>query len=270
MKVNTVQRNPLLTSARGCGQAPIAGGIYAVVETGFGGIPVWSFLMDNTWPIPEGFGLSAIGMQFRPRMKQDGNQAIGRNGNPIYDLWDHIGSSGYKNPASWVEEVANLGFHQLLSPNLKFELISEETVYYAVHDRAHIVDCVLYQEDRQPLLQTPLCPFDIHEHYDGTLFSGTCPGLLWEDLIGGESLENTGRRVRVTMPSFTYEGYSQLTPDIEHQPAAFFKLPIGLLAQFNVYQDISEQEKHVKALEELERLESSLRRVNYIPYQPGE
>ncbi len=262
------KRNPILTAPRGCGASPKVGGVYIAVEPGLYGTPVWNFLLDPTQVLPDGFGLSDIGMQFRAQMNPDGSPSLDKQGNQVYDLWDMIGGSGYPNPADWIMEVSILGFHQLVSPHLQFNLISEKSYYYACHRRASIVDVVLYQEERarevrQPTSTTPLCPFDIKQHFDGTLFPATCPGILFEDLIHGEVLHN--RYVRRTMPSFQYEGYAQLTPDIEHQTAAFFRLPIGIMAEFIVYDDPNTNKAQL-ALEKLEELENSLQQVKFIPF----
>lgn len=265
-KVGT--RNPILTAARGCGASPQAGGTYLAVETGLYGIPIWNFLIDTTQTLPEGYGLSDIGMQFRPQMNEDGSPSLDSTGNQVWDLWDHIGGSGYPNPSDWIMEVATLGFHQLVSPNLPFNLISEKTNYYAVHDRAHIVDAVLYQEDRQPKHVHPMCPYDTESHFNGTLYYGTCPGILFEDLIKGSPADkNNPRLVTRVMPSFEYQGYAQLSPDIQHEPAAFFRLPIGLMAEVYVYEDPSTN-KAEKALEKLQALEESLYRVTLIKLNP--
>lgn len=273
MKVTQGKRSAQLTSARGCGGAPSAGGIYLAVKSGFHGIPIWNFLIDNTFVLPDKFGLSNIGMELRLRTDEYGKPVIGRSGKPVYDLWDHIGSDGYPNVADWIMEVGILGFHQKISPNLQFEKLTEESEYIAVHDRAHIIQMLDYYETRQPVIgvlgidATPLCPYNIDAHCDGTLVMGTCPGLFWEDLRGGEHVDDkhSTRRVKRTMPSFEYEGYSPPVSGVEYCPAAFFKLPIGYMADILVYED-EHSDAHDVALKRLEALEEKLQRVTFIPY----
>ena len=61
-----IAQNTVPIVKRGCGW-PIAGSTYISVPTGFGGMPIWNFLLCPPVPLadPEGFGISAIGMKLK-------------------------------------------------------------------------------------------------------------------------------------------------------------------------------------------------------------
>lgn len=91
-----VQAQQIPIYKRGCGW-PILGGTYLYVPSGFSGTPIWKMVLCPTVPIPEDFGLSAIGMVLKER--------IGSRGQVVYDLWDWIGEKEYPNFLDWLLEV---------------------------------------------------------------------------------------------------------------------------------------------------------------------
>jgi hypothetical protein len=253
---------------RACGY-PKAGKIYLYIPAGdegkFAGKPTFAFALCPTWPLPDGFGLSAQGMQLRPQMR-DGQQVINAEGKPVFDMWDWIGEGQYPNPMDWFMEITKLGFHQLVQRTLEFDKLTPESMYYAVHRRAHIFRA------HELMGQLPAglmpCPKHIPLHdlpsqdyiRDG---SDTCFRLLQTDLMGNK--EDAGTHITRGMPSFSYFGWVTRIEqkEDEYQAAAYVSLPIGRLAQFLVYKDPAEN-SHEKALAELEKLDAKLQRVKIV------
>jgi hypothetical protein len=191
-----------------------------------------------------------------------------KEGKEIFDIWDWIGGGAYPNPSDWLLEVSHLGLHQLIERNARFDLLTVESYYIAIHARANIVDPYEFYENRRDGDDFPVCPYEYPAHLDLSVAfleeKQTCPSILFNDLIKGEPTTN-GREVIRKMPSFSYKGY--MSPlgalDPEHLPAAFFKAPIGAIGTFLVYED-PEQNEHVKALKALEALDEALSRVEIV------
>jgi hypothetical protein len=264
---------------RGCGW-PVAGGSYISVEPeGFQRTPIWEFVIDPTYHITDDqSGLPVSDMAIAMVLKSRGT--TDKNGAKIYDLYDWIGGTAYPNPLDWILEVEKLGFHQKVNP-YHLTWLSPESMYFAIHARAGIVNpTTVYHyheqyrvwEDSSEQAAYPKCPGNIPEHmkFDKTLSDlshlGTCPGLFFNDVIKGKSLDNPGKGVparKREMPSFTWKGFEALK-DIEHCPAIFFKLPIGRMAQFLVYEDTQDHSEE-EALKVMEQMDERLRRVKIVP-----
>lgn len=264
--VKTVPLNQQVVLPRGCGVAPKLGAIYLTAPVGFNGTPSWNFLIDPVVPLPEDFGLSEIGMQLRPRYDPQGNAVLNGKGQQVYDLWDHIGSTGYPNPSDWFLEVSKLGFHQLLSKELQFELITPETYYIATHSRAVVLETWEFYDRPVPPLEYPLCPKNIEEHEKGVDVMGMCPRLWWEGLVKGVGQKGE-RKVKMNMPAFEYEGYK--APEgvpLTYSKGAFFMYPMGAMLELRVYED-PETNKHEAALKELADLEEELCTIKIVPLE---
>jgi hypothetical protein len=251
---------------RGCGW-PIAGGTYMYVPTGFNGIPIWNFVIDPTVQIvdPFSFGLSAIGMC----LKSSG--MTNAEGKEIFDLWDWIGASAYPNPTDWFLEVQQLGFHQKVSPELLKGLVPESQ-YYAVHSAASFEDPTIAYDTRMEHPNYPICPTNIESHIklpDGDkLHLFTCPGLFFSNLVQGTQADKDSRVVVREMPAFSYDGFCPTGNEGRHVPAAFFRIPIGRMVRFLVYEDVATK-THEKALKALEALDEKLKRVSLISLDGG-
>ena len=257
---------------RYCGGSPTANVPYLHIpgsndHMGLDGVEIGNFLCDPVYPLPEDFGLSPIGMQVRQRYDQFGQPEIGANGQPIYDVYDWIGSHHYRNEMDWVREIMYCGFHQLMSTNFPYKLLSQESVYYGVHSRAYVIDNTAYYEKWRDnsVVDWKNCPCDIPSHQDGVIDSNeTCPGLFAQDLITwsadlGDSI------VRVDMPcGQSYKGYKEVEGVI-HMPGVFIKLPIGYMADFLIYED-PDNDKIQTALDALEGLAAELQNVVIVPW----
>ena len=262
-KVRT-QTQPLLL--RNCG-LPQLGHIYLNIPVGAYGTPIWNFLLDPTEPLPADFDLCDLGM------KTIWNGQYNWEGKKIYDVWDHIGDGNYPNPPDWFLEVAKQGLHQLVEKTLAFELLTPESCYFAVHDRAHIVDPRQHYWAWQQGEDFPPCVHNIPEHIERSSawidIQRTCPSVFFQDLIKGKQVGQTREVVRQNA-SFEYKGY--MVPrgvEPEYQPAAFFKAPIGEYCQFLVHED-TDQHTEIDALEELEKLEESIKRVQIVSFDDPE
>lgn len=259
--------NKIRIVQRGCGW-PQAGKIYLSVPTaeeegGFYGTPIWDFVLCPTASLGT-FKLSAQGMTDVSRGYTNAE------GKEIFDIFDWIGAGSYPNPTDWLLEVDKFGFHQLIERTFPFEKLTPESMYFAVHPRAGIKDVVPYYLNR---LHTdyPDCPQGHEQHVAPTedwlkLAPDTCAGLLFNDLVGFSKWES-GRKVERIMPSFTYQGFSAPTESLadneNHFPAIFFKLPIGLIGNWLVYEDSAEK-IHEDALKELEKLDEKLKRIQIV------
>jgi hypothetical protein len=252
---------------RGCGW-PVAGKIYMSVPAteekgGFYGTPIWDFVVCPTAPLGT-FEISAQGMTDVSR------QCTNAEGKEIFDIWDWIGASNYPNPTDWLLEADKFGFHQLIERTFPFEKLTPESMYLAVHPRAGIKDIVPYYHNR---IHTdyPDCPQNHELHITPTeewlnLMPDTCAGLFFNDLVEGNKLAGA-REVERAMPSFNYQGFSAPIKSLEdsenHYPAIFFKLPIGRIGDWLVYEDSAEK-THEDALKELERLDKKLQRIQIV------
>jgi len=243
---------------RGCGY-PIRGSCYISVPTGLNGHMIWEFALCPTIPIADlnSFGLAKNAMVLKERQ---GKRGI------VYDIWDWIGSSGYPKPTDWFMEVMKLGFHQKCVPDQLLKL-TEESFYFAVHADASFVDPNTNYDTRHSKEhpQYPVCPAGHKAHIElPPEYSrmDTCFGLLFDDLIGDPN-NMVDSPVTVTMPAFTYPGYSPIDFDQEHVPAAFFRMPIGKMAKILVYRD-EETLKHEDVLKVLEELDVSMQRVEIV------
>jgi hypothetical protein len=214
--------------------------------------------------------MSAIGMVLKERTLPDGRLA--------YDLWDWIGESAYPNVLDWLLEVQQLGFHQKVNPE-QMVWISPESYYFAVHSRAGFVDPTQVYDYRERFMHPdyPKCPANHPQHLEidraellqsGNLAHlGTCPGLFFNDVIRGTKPENGSRITVREMPSFSWDGFVP-EGEYEHQPAAFFRFPIGRIAELIVYED-TDQHTEEKALKILEELDEKFKRVRIVPMDGG-
>lgn len=271
--VSTMGLQWWMTKGRGCGPGAIAGGVYvSVAPERFGEKhPVWEFVIDPTYLIPEDkddFPLAAVNMLLKSRGQ------VNRDGNEIYDLYDWIGSSGYPNVLDWLLEVQQLGFHQKINPDI-LQWLTPESYYFAVHERAAFEDPTPAYDDHERFLHPdqPKCPAEVPQHLEidhaallngeSMLHLGTCIGLFFNDVIKGTKPEKDSRITIREMPSFSWNGFVPADPQAKHLPAVFFRLPIGRIAQFLVYED-TQNATHEDALAELEKLDAKMKRVKLV------
>ena len=246
-----------LLRQRGCGW-PIKGGTYISKEFDETN-PLDLYRLDPTYPLPEDFGMSFIGMTLKERLLEDGVTVV-------LDVWDWIGEDAYPNVPDIVEEWRQLGFHQKVNPSI-LQKLSPESYYLAVHARASFLDPTVMWEKRRQHPHLPLCPKELPQHMEldpnvDPRDLGTCPGLFLSDVREGTAPTSDGVVVR-HMPSFDWDGYAPVDPDVEYVPAAFFSFPIGLQAEFLVYEDI-EGGLHDHALEELRKMDERLQRITLV------
>jgi len=240
---------------------PQLGKAYLSIPVGAYGSPIWNFLIDPTMTI-EGLDVKKLGMTLLSRGCYDAN------GKEIYDIWDWIGSGAYPNPTDWLMEVAHFGLHQLIERTAQFGLLSRDSYYVAVHDRAGIVNPYELYHNRLEGNDFPICPYDYPQHVEKMVgwleLQETCPGILFNDLIKGELTGNKSREVIRKNASFSYTGYMPPdTLDTEHVPAAFFKAPFGAVGQFLVYEDKVGND-HLETLKALEALDESMQNVQIV------
>lgn len=222
---------------RGCGM-PKAGRLYLEIPLSDHGIPLWKFLLDPTVPVPTGMAIPTQGMLFVQR----GND-VTVGGKPIYDLYDHIGSTYYPNTWDIIAEWMRLGFHQLIPTSSPLNLITEETNYYAVHARAGISEPNAFYDEVITFEELyPECKRHTGDILNQVRAVETCPAILLNDIIGGEyDGDDNVRIVKRNMPSFSYYGAKapegQDLRDLCRVPSFFIKLPIGRMARLVFYQD---------------------------------
>lgn len=247
---------------RGCGW-PKAGGVYAHVPVGKDGkfqTPIWNFLLCPTVPIedPNSYGISAIDMALISR------GVTNAEGKEIFDIYDWIGEGSYPNPMDWIFEIDKLGFHQKVKTAQIAKLVPESN-YFAIHPRGWINNPRPYIEKWQTSELYPKCPANHEPHIKENKVwvdsNQMCTGLLLNDTVKGTPI--SGRQVTRTMPSFEYQAWSPAVDDATYTPAIFFRLPIGVMAEFLVYED-SVGNTHEAALKELEALDKKLQRVKVV------
>lgn len=249
---------------RGCGW-PQGGKIYMQVDPGFHNTPIWNYVLCAT--------------TFPPDISQQGMEIIWNGtydpeGNKVYDIYDWIGAGNYPNVMDWILEVDKFGFHQLIERTAKFDLISRYSYYYGVHSKAIINEPAVYFENKIEVEGIPLCPQRHGQHETITKDfirdnPYTCSGLFINDIVDGM---NTGERMTLRkMPSFNYDGVtrpaardrSMLERKEWYQPGTFFRIPIGQLVTFMVYEDEANHTEEL-ALKELQKLNDELRRIKVI------
>lgn len=230
---------------RGCGM-PRVGQMYFSIPSHLGGVEIYEFLICPTIPVPEHLSIPDMGMLFVPRGEKNSD------GKDIYDVFDHIGSGQYPNVWDWIEEVAQLGFHQLISTKSPIKLLTRESLYFGVHDRAGLEDPAIVQ----PILHVNLMePCKKHGHggsMDAKLAHGpyqeTCIEFLTNTILKGEETEEvindtSGKEYGLVvrkMPSFSYLGYEfdeGAFGKLEFVRSIFIKLPIGQMADLVFYTD---------------------------------
>lgn len=215
---------------RGCGRR-IAGGIYVECGMSAGGKPVEFFLMDPPTPLPQGLTIAPQGVSWVQR-------------DDVWHLVDWVGSTHYPNVADFLEEVRRFGLSRRIPKGEPFERITMESRILLVHARA-IVEPV---EEYRPRDGAPFsCPKHIREH---ETTSTRCAGLWWEDIEGGEVVdEEVGICLR-RMPSFTYGGKARREGLRPGYAAGFFaSFPLSRLV---VVRDTA-AEAHVDAYEKAGR-----------------
>lgn len=238
---------------RGCGW-PIAGGTYAHIAVDDCGLPIWNFLLCEPVPLPDpqAFGISSIGMKLKSR-----HGMTNVEGKEIFDVYDWIGVSGYPNIMDWVFEVSNFGFHQKVDPAQMTKLVPE-SYYFGIHSMGWIDNPKPYIDDWQTGFDYPKCPQNHEAHINQDPAMQMCSGLYINDIRHGLEQNARTREVIRQMPSFTYQGWEPPETDtISYTPAIFFRVPLGMMADFVVYED-NKQNAHLDALKELEALDEKM------------
>lgn len=210
--------------ARGCGSSRTVSGIYLEVPVGANGHPIEEFLIDPPLPVDVvKLGISPVGVHAIEVNTSDG---------PATWLFDWIGSEHYPNVVDYLEETRNFGVSRRAPASLPWEKIDSRTRLVLLHARAVIDEPEAYYRLEQA--DMPSCPQVIgwehcqrrtpKEHPPGQL----CGRLWWQDVVNGEPVEYSGRRVARTVGETTYQAWARpagLTPTYHVGMVARFPVP---------------------------------------------
>jgi len=206
---------------RGCGRRK-RGGIYGECGLSRWGRPLEDFLMDPPVLVdPPALGVSPIGVTLIE------DPATGST-----HIVDWVGEEHYPNVCDLLEETRRFGLSRRLPRTLDFGRLDAHSRILLVHRRAGVVDVAPYADDwRRP------CPKALAEHADPPRAPSVCAGVWWEEVVGGDPVEEAPagspadpRRVRRSMPSLRYlarRGPDGATPT--YAPAIFASFPISRL-----------------------------------------
>jgi hypothetical protein len=192
---------------RGCGFR-VPGDIY--MESVGGTATVDDCLIDPPIPIPAGLEIPARGVLIMQRP--------GTDGDPIWDVYDHVGSNHYPNVADFVEETRRFGLSRKISRNENLHLLDDRSVIILCHERAVVEQAdfmyqLLWEEaDEYPSATGLRCPQ--HKHTLDQMMAArpganTCAGLWYEMIQGGDASydpDKPPRTVTREVGSTRYEG----------------------------------------------------------------
>lgn len=130
----------MYTGTRGCGTLEY-GKVYANWSLGANGIPIHTLIVDPIFVIdPEAWGLSAQGMNIRPRML-DGKQVVDSDGDPIWDVYDVVGATHYRYKTDFYEEVCRYGISRKFPTNTPLDNLKiGVSRHYLCHFKAALRD----------------------------------------------------------------------------------------------------------------------------------
>lgn len=247
-----MEKQSKTSGRRGCGVRQ-PGGVYLETMMGCQDAsdprckPLEYFLLDSPVPVEEGLGLGALGVTILERP----------DGSGIYDVYDHVGSSGYPNVADFIEETRRMGLSRRISRNEDFSKLTPGSRIYLAHARAILqqdaldaaYDALILEQAEYPGAHEFSCPCHNHEHShlpgqeyvsadDEPEVCQMCAGLWWEDLEGGEESYDPDlppRTVTRSIGSTTYRGRRGPGSAVarKYVEGFFMSLPIHQLAVIN-------------------------------------
>lgn len=221
---------------RGCGRRE-RGGLYAVTEMGYGGVPITDWLIDPPEPVTErmmsewGIAPRDVSLRSYP----------GADGQPVYYLLDWIGAGdgphgdGYWNPSDILAEAIDAG--KGFSGRVPVDKIDWTKVMQGDTRRWLIAPHAIITNAR------PLWKERVWERYRGECVTfqaahnlrenppDFCDSIWWETVEGGAPMSEdpADRRVIRTIGSFTYPAYrapSKFEP--VYQAGLIAKIPFHL------------------------------------------
>lgn len=196
---------------RGCGERT-AGDCYAEFGVGAGGARVESFIVDPPVAVDiEALGITPIGVHL-----------IERAG--VWHVADWVGESHYPNVADFIEEARRFGVSRKIQKTIDFSKLTSESRMILLHPRAWIDNAAEY-----PPQTHKNCPKGKTAHGEQGVM---CARLWWDDVEGGEAIEDDerARLVLRRMPSFEY--YAQRRSEKvepQYQTAIFASFPMTRL-----------------------------------------
>jgi hypothetical protein len=208
----------------------VPAGVYATTPTSTRGVEVEKFLIDppiyevkipgekKPMPVVDAFGVSPVGV------------TLWRDKAGTWHLLDWVGSHSYPNVADPIEEVRFMGLSRRVPVTLDFGLLGEKSRIFLFHSRGHVLNAANW------LLDESLDDADWHGH--GACVKDLaqhrpqhslhwCARHFWQDVWGGEQVEDDSRRVTRSMPAGSYQAL--MPPDdaeAEYAPAMFASFPI--------------------------------------------
>jgi hypothetical protein len=242
--------------ARGCGEARQQGAVYLECRPQKDGVPLSEFLIDPPVPVPDGLGLSPIGIHPFPKDSMC-ERCNGSGENPDHRYYDYPGECiyckgtgrrtvthvldwvgqgtspagpGYWNVADFVEECKRFGSSRKVPRTFDFSVLTQESRQLFVHARAYVEDWGYWDDWR--------CPKNLeghdHDAFDVVLVR-PCLGICWHDVEGAlpttvDEGEEPPYYLR-HMPSFAYTCQPRPHNEpVQYRPAIFLSLPISHVA----------------------------------------
>lgn len=222
---------------------PQPGKIYSVIpKENFEFDKLNAFLYDPPLYVPEKLGFTSIATYMVPRVPRKGQQyvevqdhlgqlvpcALDFFGEPIFDILDTVGKGNY-TVVKWLEEVRKQGFHQLVPMSLDFSKLSPESQYLVMHEEA-----IVMNTDGFPY---KFCPTSSHHE--------PCIGAAWIT-----DREPVGKMAN----GKDFQAYKR-TGNEQFARGIFAHFPI---MGFRIYEDLSPEHLHEKALKALDGLNKKL------------
>lgn len=252
---------------RGCGFLK-KGMIYSQVETSLYGKPLGYFIIDPPLEItdPNSMGISAQGISVLPRMNpMTGDLVVHpQTGEPIYDMWDWVGSEFYPEVSDFVEETRKEGMSRLTPKNTDFSKLSDMSCHILLHSKAVLDDktkALIYNWSKNSNMGAPTClkMIPIHDNPTDEFLStinDTCSKMWYHTEAKALKKDDKDSRViKISLPcGADYQMIGHIKFDPKHTLGAFMQFPIGY---FTVVVD-KEEDKHKEAMKALESLGRSL------------
>jgi hypothetical protein len=224
----------IYTGERGCGRMK-SDSLYHHWSLSPGGIPISSLLLDPPWVFSQDtldrLGISSIGIYLLPRMNSEGERIIGKNGQPIYDIFDIVGQEHYPYTSDFYVELCKHGASRKLAKNTQLSLLSTESVHFLLHAKASI-----NMENTQMLEfwhvvseDLPCLTFQQAHNFPTAEWLQASPEMcnrLWFHSIAEKDLVKSEN---VCVRNFMEHSYRVLPAIVqpEWQAAAFMYLPMG-------------------------------------------
>lgn len=235
-----------------------------------------NFVVDPVMPFEKEL-LSAQGVNVLPRIvgyDLSGNlvQAVGKDGEPIFDFYDWVSSGDYPDVAAFIEEVFRYGVSRLNPRTTQFEKMGKYSQYCLVHPNAFIDEPQAHWRQRAGIIAKRLkdgkkfCIKSLPEHDDPNVDRMEydpimCASLWWEDITVPTESVASSRECKVQLAAGDW--FTAYTPPagsnkLVRKPAVFMHFPIAAMADFEVVID-AEENSHMDSLAALKNLKDSLR-----------